>query len=167
VSDDHLSASPPDNAVADNAIELSRRIDAEVKQIVVEAGANVKLNIGYEKLAGHRIGPIIIINNITQAGPIVKDALNVVMGDQMIEKKRDANDVLYMITVACMVLGIVFVIGGLGLVALGGTGTTTFNLFGNTLNSQNTGVASIVAGAITVAVTLRRVIKGVERTNRR
>jgi hypothetical protein len=77
---------------------------------------------------------------------------------------RTANDVFYFIAIACMVLGMAFILGGLGLVGLGGTGTTTFMLFGNTLSSHNVGVASIFCGAVVVALTFRRVIRGAEKT---
>jgi hypothetical protein len=73
-------------------------------------------------------------------------------------------DVLYLVVVAGMILGIAFIIGGIALTALGATGDTTFSFFGNTFTSQSAGVAAIFCGAVVVALTFRRVIKGVERT---
>ena|SRR5271165_1359065 len=79
---------------------------------------------------------------------------------------RTSNDILYIIALGAMILGVCFILGGVALVYLGGTGSTTFTLFGNTFTSQNVGVASIFCGAVLAVLTFRRVVKGVERTSR-
>jgi len=85
----------------------------------------------------------------------------------MVTNPRSANDVYHTIAVAGMVLGIFFIIGGVALVALGGTGDTTFTLFGNKFTSKNVGVACVFCGAIFLVLTIRRLIKGVSTTNQK
>jgi len=153
VADDSVNPTPPDDEQRDRATLLAQRIAAELQ----------KISIGPEKPAGKSL-PVINIFNITVAGDLVHGTLNDIKGNQMNHGTKTHFDVLYLVVVAGMILGIAFIIGGIALTALGATGDTTFSFFGNTFTSQSAGVAAIFCGAVVVALTFRRVIKGVERT---
>jgi hypothetical protein len=140
------------------------RLEADLRRIVEELGTPPGLRVSSEKSVLHKGAPI-VINNIGE----VKITINNLIGNEkasIMNTGRSANDVLFFVSAFVMVFGVVVAMSGVGLVALGGMGATEFVLFGSELNSQNTGVACVVAGVIAVTATLRRVIKGVERTNR-
>lgn len=140
------------------------RLEADLRRIVEELGTPPGLSVSGEKSVLLREAPI-VINTIGD----VTITINNLIGNEkasVMTSSRTANDVLYFVSAFVMIFGVVVALSGLGLVALGGTGMTEFVLFGNKLNSQNAGVACVVAGVIAVTTTLRRVIKGVERTNR-
>jgi hypothetical protein len=131
------------------AILLAHRMAAE---------RQASIDVGPEKQAGTALPPIIIIN--------LKQIQNFVKGNQMVDNRTGAthNDILYVMVVACMVLGIFFVIGGIVLAIFKVAGDTTFNFFGLTFTSQSAGVAAMAIGGALVILTYRRVIKGIERT---
>jgi hypothetical protein len=151
------------NIEIDNETPERERLEADLRRVVEEFGTLPGLTVSGERSVLHREAPI-VINNIGE----VKITINNLIGNEkasVMTTSRSANDVLFFVSVFVMIFGVVVALSGLGLVALGGTGTTEFVLFGNELNSQNAGVACVVAGVIAVTTTLRRVIKGVERTN--
>jgi uncharacterized membrane protein YidH (DUF202 family) len=60
-------------------------------------------------------------------------------------------------------LSLAMIAAGVWLVVLGASGETEISLFGNTFKSQNVGVVGIFCGAVLAVLTIRRVLKSVER----
>jgi hypothetical protein len=65
------------------------------------------------------------------------------------------------------ILGLALIIAGIVLVWLGSTGTTEFNLFGNSFKSQNVGVVGIFCGTLMSVIGIRRILTTVERLGQR
>jgi len=65
-----------------------------------------------------------------------------------------------------LVLAVVLVGGGIWLVYLGATGTTTLSLFGTHLETQNVGVVGLVTGVVLGVIGVRRVLLSLERLGR-
>jgi hypothetical protein len=79
--------------------------------------------------------------------------------------KAGASTMRYALAVI-LVLAIVLVGGGIWLVYLGATGTTTLSLFGTHLETQSVGVVGLVAGVVLGVIGVRRLLLSLERLGR-
>jgi len=89
---------------------------------------------------------------LTNAGAVNK----LLEADQQTKMKK--LGLLYLVVIGIFVLAVIFIAAGLGLVALGATGTTQVDIFGSKISSTNVGIVSIFLGAVVVLVLIRKVI---------
>ena len=79
-----------------------------------------------------------------------------------------AKGPIFLISILGAVAGIAFAAFGVWLVIGGGEeGTSTIELFGQTIETSSVGVACIFIGAVTVIITLRRVLKSLDTAIRK
>lgn len=79
-----------------------------------------------------------------------------------------AKGPIFLISILGAFAGIVFAAFGVWLVIGGGeTGASTVRLFGQTIETTSVGIAAIFIGAVTVVVTLRRVLKTMDTAIRK
>lgn len=71
---------------------------------------------------------------------------------------------LKLVLVFGFVSGIIFALLGVWLVFLGSTGSTDFNLFGQTFTSANVGIAAVFIGAVVSVLVIRRLFKTLDQT---
>jgi uncharacterized membrane protein YidH (DUF202 family) len=63
------------------------------------------------------------------------------------------------------IFGLAICFLGIWLVYLKSTGTTKFSLFGQEFSSNNVGITSIFIGAVVIILSMRRILKTVEKIN--
>jgi hypothetical protein len=76
---------------------------------------------------------------------------------------RAASPTWRLIIICASVLGGLLLIGGILLAILGSSSHTTLKLFGNEFASSSVGVALVFIGAVTTGMTLRQVLKSLNR----
>lgn len=99
---------------------------------------------------------------------LTREPSNVLESREFVEAVETVKGPLLFITFAGVLAGVVF--AGLGVwlvVGAGETGTSLISIFGQELETTSVGVACIFIGAVTVMVTIRRVLKSFDIVLRR
>ncbi len=80
-----------------------------------------------------------------------------------ISSEQNAHPFLILLTHWSFWFGTILAILGVILVAIGSSGDTEFEFFGQSLKSQNVGIASFFLGAVLVILNVRRILKSFDK----
>lgn len=85
------------------------------------------------------------------------------MGEMMAQVVRAATPLLMAVTFTALIAALGLIGGGVALVWMHSTGNTEFTLVGSQFKSENVGVVGIFCGAVLGIISIRTLIKSIER----
>ena len=86
------------------------------------------------------------------------------MGEMMAQVVRAATPLLMAVTFTALIAALGLIGGGVALVWMHSTGNTEFTLVGSQFKSENVGVVGIFCGAVLGIISIRTLIKSIERS---